>query len=270
MLKPETAGPSLDDVESLMDGAWPALESSTADGWILRSAGGVTQRANSIWPVATAADSAADAAAALRAAEGWYAARRQPVIFQLTRREENAALEVFLDARSYSSQSETIIMTAAPGLPEAGNLAPVTSVVSIEVAAAPPAEWLDLWWRVDGRGGAAEKDVALRILSGVASLYAIARNEAGEVVGTGRLTRVDGRAGVYCMATHPDFRRQGVAAAVLAELQRQASAAGASGLWLMVTAANTGAQALYTGAGFVETGSYHYRQAPLRRALGAC
>ena len=50
----------------------------------------------------------------------------------------------------------------------------------------------------------------------------------------------------------------------------QAAAAGASGLWLMVTAANTGAQALYAGAGFVEAGRYHYRQAPLRRALGAC
>lgn len=282
MLKPETAHLSLDDLESLMDAAWPALESSTADGWVLRSAGGVTQRANSIWPVVAAANAAdaasaagpaaatAEVAAALRAAESWYAARRQPVIFQLTRRVENAALETFLDARGYSRQSETIIMTAAPHLPGSANAAPAPPGLRVDVADAASDEWLDLWWRVDGRGGAAEKDVARRILAGATSLYATARNDAGEVVGTGRLTIVDGRAGVYGMATHPDFRRQGVAAAVLSELQRQATAGGATAVWLMVTAANTGAQALYEAAGFAEAGRYHYRQAPLRRAFGAC
>ena len=89
-------------------------------------------------------------------------------------------------------------------------------------------------------------------------------------MGTGRLTIVDGWAGVYGMATHPDFRRQGVAGAVLSELLRQASAANAERLWLMATAANTGARALFARAGFVEVGRYHYRRAPLRRSLGAC
>ncbi|AIY00573.1 GCN5-related N-acetyltransferase [Arthrobacter sp. PAMC 25486] len=269
MQTPEAASPgpitapvarsaALDSIELLMDRAWPALESSTADGWVLRSASGVTQRANSIWPVSERSD----AAMALREAENWYAARRQPVIFQLTHRPENASLEAFLDTRGYSGQSETIIMTAA--VPPAEWVPPAGIAVTVDTE--PSDEWLDLWWRVDGRGGAEEKVVARRILSGADSLYASARNEAGDVVGTGRLTIVDGRGGLYAMATHPDFRRQGVAAAVLAELQRQASVAGVSGLWLMVTAANTGAQALYAAAGFTEAGRYHYRQA----AVGAC
>ena len=249
-----------------MDRAWPAVERSTSDGWALRSAGGVTQRANSIWPFSESHD----AAVALRAAENWYAARRQPVIFQLTHRPENAPLEDFLDSRGYSRMSETIIMTAAPDQPDAAARAREHTGMRVDIRDAASQEWLDLWWRVDGRGGAAEKDTARRILSGAPSLYACARNDAGDVVGTGRLTMIDGWAGVYAMAIHPHVRRQGVAAAVLAELQWQAAAAGASGLWLMVTAANTGAQALYAGAGFVEAGRYHYRQAPLRRALGAC
>lgn len=265
MLKPETAQSSLDVLESLMAAAWPAVERSTADGWVLRSAGGVTQRANSIWPVAAAVDAVA-AAASLRVAENWYAERRQPVIFQLTRRAENDSLEAFLDTRGYSKQSETIIMAAA--VPATKPVPP--AAFTVEVAAAPSEEWLDVWWAVDGRGGAAEKDTARHILTGVPSLYAAARNDAGEVVGTGRLTIVDGWAGVYGMATHPDSRRRGVAAAVLAELLRQASTAKAERLWLMVTAANTGAQALYARAGFVEVGRYHYRQAPLRRAFGGC
>lgn len=245
-----------------MDAAWPALESSTADGWVLRSAGGVTQRANSIWPAAESSNPAAS----LRHAEEWYAGRRQPVIFQLTRRPDNAALEDFLDSRGYSRQSETIIMAATPSPADS----PAPAGISVTLADTPSAEWLDLWWSVDGRGGEEAKQLARDILSGVPSLYATARNSAGQVVGTGRLSLVDGWGGIYGMATHPDFRRQGVAGAVLAALMEHASVAGAERMWLMVTNANAGAQELYRRAGFAEMGRYHYRQAPLRRAPGGC
>lgn len=260
---PEPSVAGLDTLERLMDHAWPALECSTADGWVLRSAGGVTQRANSIWPVSAAADTSAS----LTAANNWYAERLQPVIFQLTRRPENVGLETFLDTQGYSRQSETIIMTAGLSQTSAD---PVLDGFTVSVAEAPSSEWLDLWWSVDGRGGAAGMRTARRILAGVPSLYASARTMAGEVVGTGRVTLVAGWGGIYSMATHSDFRRRGVAAAVLAALAREARQAGAAQLWLMATAANGGAQALYGRAGFVEAGSYHYRQAPLRRAVGAC
>lgn len=262
MLNPETAPATMDTLERLMDAAWPALESSTADGWVLRSAGGVTQRANSIWPAAETSDQAAS----LRHAEDWYARHRQPVIFQLTRRPENAALEDYLDGRSYSRQSETIIMAGTPS--QAASPAP--DGITVTLADAPSSGWLDLWWSVDGRGGDAEKRLALDILAGAPSIYATALNGAGDAVGTGRLTLVDGWGGVYGMATHPEFRRQGVAAAVLATLLENAVGAGIENVWLMVTNANAGAQKLYSNAGFAEVGRYHYRQAPLRRAPGAC
>lgn len=253
---------SLDDLESLMTAAWPAVESSTSDGWLLRSAGGVTQRANSIWPMSAAAD----LATSVRHAENWYGAHRQPVIFQLTRRLENAAVEEFLDGRGYSRQSETLIMTAESSPAKAS----APDGVTLELATAPSGEWLELWWSVDGRGGEEEKLVAQRILIGVPSLYASARNADGDVVGTGRLTLVDGWGGVYCMATHPDFRRQGMAAAVLQRLSHEAAASGAGRLWLLVAAANAGARALYSAAGFKDSARYHYRQAPVPRTPGRC
>ncbi|MCU1434125.1 MAG: family acetyltransferase, partial [Pseudarthrobacter sp.] len=42
--------PSLRDLEALMDGAWPAPDRAESNGWVLRAASGVTQRANSVWP----------------------------------------------------------------------------------------------------------------------------------------------------------------------------------------------------------------------------
>ncbi|MEO8284696.1 MAG: hypothetical protein ABI568_15065 [Pseudarthrobacter sp.] len=41
--------PSLHDMEPLMDAAWPAPDRSESNGWVLRAASGVTQRANSVW-----------------------------------------------------------------------------------------------------------------------------------------------------------------------------------------------------------------------------
>ena len=58
----------------------------------------------------------------------------------------------------------------------------------------------------------------------VPSLYVSAVNGDGMVVGTGRVTTLNGWAGIYCMSVHPDFRRQGIAAAILARsLPRPAS-----------------------------------------------
>ncbi|MHA7269226.1 GNAT family N-acetyltransferase [Arthrobacter sp. HLT1-20] len=250
-------------VEVLLNAAWPAPEAVDSGGWVLRSASSVTQRANSVWP----RSQPADLEAALRETARWYAARRQPVIFQMTQRPENGALEELLDLQRYSRQSETVIMSAGFGVDKGF---PAPAGVALTLSDSPSKEWMELWWRVDGRGGPAEREVAWGILTGIPSLYASAVNGDGVVVGTGRLTLVNGWAGIYCMSVHPDFRRQGIAAAIMCQLLHAARERGAAQAWLLVTAANFGARALYEGGGFSEVGRYHYRQAPLRRAPMAC
>lgn len=142
--------------------------------------------------------------------------------------------------------------------------------ITLAVSTSPSAQWLDLWWRVDGRGGASERHIAGEIVLGVPSIYASAVNHDGVVVGTARLTVVNGWGGIYCMCVHPEFRRQGIGAALIRRLILAASEEDSTQLWLLVTAANTGAQALYGSAGFTEFSRYHYRQAPLQRAPSAC
>ncbi len=56
------------------------------------------------------------------------------------------------------------------------------------------------------------------------------------------------------LATDPDHRRQGVAAALLAAVEAGVAARGAVRHFLEVAADNTGAQALYIRAGYVQTG----------------
>ncbi|MET4539090.1 ribosomal protein S18 acetylase RimI-like enzyme [Arthrobacter bambusae] len=278
-------------LETLMDKAWPALEREDLVGestvkWVLRASNGVTQRANSVWPatpgdsagsadragsagsadshaVATGFESAADLERSVSAASEWYRRRRLPLIFQVFDDSRNAALSDVLDSRRFTRQSETKIMLR--GLDDVPPRPP-----KVEMLELPSEEWLRLWWSVDGRGGEAELSVAHRILTACPALYAMVRDDNGVPAAVGRLALVDGWGGIYSMATSAGHRRRGYAGQVLAALLHAGAGRDLKGIWLLVTAANDGAQSLYTQAGFRDYGSYVYRQAPLKRALGGC
>lgn len=247
--------------EMLMDAAWPAVDRRDTGEWVLRAAAGVTQRANSVWPRNTAEEPLA----ALREAAQWYRERRLPLIFQMTDTPANARLHHVLDAEGFTRQSETLIMSRT-----SGNGFPGSGSPQVEVQDWPDEEWLNLWWSVDGRGGAAERETARAILTGCPSLYAVTRGYDGVPAAVGRLAMVHGTGGIYCMATSASARRRGYGTAVLQALLSEGSARGVESFWLLVTAANQAARQLYSRAGFTESGRYVYRQQRPRRALTGC
>ncbi|MGG5171370.1 GNAT family N-acetyltransferase [Pseudarthrobacter sp. J1738] len=271
-------------IEQLMNAAWPGLDVKDTGAWLLRAAEGVTQRANSVWP----RTAVTPVEPAIEEARLWYRDRKLPLIFQLTDSPANDSLNKVLDGQRYTRQSETIIMVKSfpdsssfpdsGAFPESGAEQPAQdqalSDSGAEFSSEPSEEWMDLWWSVDGRGGAAERAIARRILTSSPSVYALVREPGGAAAAVGRLAlgEVEGHSygGLYSLATYPEFRRQGHARRVLEALTAASQAQGHSVMWLLVTAANQGAQALYTQAGFVETGRYIYRQAPLRMVSAGC
>jgi ribosomal protein S18 acetylase RimI-like enzyme len=237
----------------------------------------VTQRANSIWPRSEPAGTHHSRLALLREARAWYRSRRLPVIFQVFDDSRSAALNSVLDEEGYTRQSETLILVrgagAAPGPPDPA--VPDTALLDdgVEVSADPSAEWLRLWWSVDGRGGDDSLATARGILAGCPSLYALVRDDDGAPAAVGRLALPSGdhrRGGLYCMATRPDARRRGYASRVLRSLLREGDALGLGGYWLLVTAANAGARELYARSSFTEAGRYYYRQERPKRHLTGC
>lgn len=262
-------------LEVLMDAAWPAPDRHDTGEWVLRAAEGVTQRANSVWP----RESAADPAAAAREAVAWYRKRRLPVIYQVFDNASAAPLNALLDSLGFTRQSETLAMSmgpAGPAAPEGGlpvgplQVGPLPAAAAVELAEHPSAEWLELWWSVDGRGGAAALETAQAILTGCPSLYALVRDDGGRPAAVGRLALAGGYGGLYCMATRPDARRRGHATRVLRSLLAAGAARKLDGYWLLVTAANPGARELYARSGFREAGRYFYRQERPRRHLTGC
>ena len=263
MTRTVTTSTPLDVMEELMNATWPALDVLEQDGWVLRSAGSVTKRANSVWPRATQEDRTQSH---LRQAEHWYAARQQPAVLQLTDRPENSELDLFLAGQGYSRQAETLIMTAgtifAATRGSQNILSPGAGRITLEVSSSPTAQWLELWCTIEGTATPAEQKVAKELVQSVPSLYISALDGKGDVVGTGRVSVNNGWGGIYCMGVHPDYRRRGIATAIVERLMECAIEHGASQSWLLVAAANAAAQKLYTSNGFTEVGRYHYRRQP--------
>lgn len=234
--------------DDLLRRGWPALSEVDIDGWLARASGGVTQRANSVAPLAAPPD----VGSAIGAVERFYAGHGLPAIFQLGPSVYPPDLDAELARRGYTFGSPTTVMAA-----------PVDRVLSglragrVEVADEPSAEWLDLWWAVDGRGDAAALDVARRILVGGPARYGSVRDAAG-VAAVARLALVGEWGGLYCMAVRPGMRRRGLGSVLLRGLLDDA---GVTHCWLQVREDNPGAQAFYARTGFTATARYHYRTA---------
>jgi ribosomal protein S18 acetylase RimI-like enzyme len=229
------------DFDLLVHEAWPAYEQRPHDGWVLRHAGGVTKRANSVLPLGNPAD----LAGAIAEAETFYAGRGLPCVFSIGPG-ATPGLDGELAARGYQVVDPTVIM-AGPVVRE-----PVLDKVRVEER--PWLGWLETWWAVDGRYGSGLVE-AERICTGVPAWYA-AVEEDGVPVAVGRGVPQGDTLGVYCMATLPSARRRGLARSVLRALVRHFDGTSA---YLVVTSRNQGARALYGSEGLTVKGEYHYR-----------
>lgn len=242
---------SIPALDGLMHRAWQARTTVRVDGWLARLSGGVTHRANSVLP----RDVPADVGNAVAEVEALYRDRGLPPIFQIGRAARPVELDEYLAGRGYEARSATIVEVA-----EVGEVLRRTSAPGdgARVTEAPDEDWMDLWWSVDGRGGAEARAVAVDILTGTSSLYASVYDSRGTAA-VGRLALVDGWGGLYCMAVRPDARRRGHGRAVLRALLICAADRGIRDVWLQVLADNTSARCLYEGVGFAPTANYHYR-----------
>ncbi|MET3142637.1 UNVERIFIED_ORG: GNAT superfamily N-acetyltransferase [Arthrobacter sp. UYEF2] len=278
--------PSMPGLEAMMDAAWPAPECEESDGWVLRAASGVTQRANSVWPREPGGETH-EQHEALRAARLWYRSRRLPLILQMFDDPRSTGLNTVLDGQGFTRQAETLVMcrsygangadqpAARPAVTHPAGSHPAVADPGVEISTDASDEWLELWWSVDGRGGPGERETARRILAGCPSVYALVRSDDGAPAAVGRLAVPDadatgGWGGLYCMATRPDARRRGHALRIMQALLHEGAARNLAGYWLLVTVANSGAQQLYAKAGFQETGRYLYRQERPTRHLTGC
>lgn len=227
--------------------AWPALETADLGGWLWRYSSGGSQRANS---VATLAFDGRDLAEAIADVEARYRRVGAAPRFQITGAAVPSDLDAHLAARGYRINDPCTTLARAVAPDEAWP-------DGAETTEAPTPDWLAVYGSVLT---ADRVQVAPRILARVPGPRAFcAVRREGRVVSTA-LAVADGPVAVAeCVATAPDARRQGAAAAVMQAVAAWAAERGAHSLALGAVATNTAAQQLYARSGFTRAGFYHIR-----------
>lgn len=151
-----------------------------------------------------------------------------------------------LDARGWSERWPALVMVAAPGAPACADELIVEEHAS--------AGWLGAWAACEGRSDiAAHAETVFALLRGRA-WFARLGDEAVAIGVPG-----SGLLGLFCIAVHPQRRRQGLGAAVVGALRARVEGATP---YLQVEAANAPAIALYRKLGFREVYRYRHRVAP--------
>lgn len=245
------------ELEELTLTTSPAVCQAFHDGWVLRASGTDTRRANSVTALAESRLPLADKIAYC---EAWYARHGQPAIFRFTKTFMPAHLDALLEARGYTREVDTWVMTADLAEPATQRECPPSAGVRL-VERSEDEGIADVHRLKHVTGDLHERDAARQALWRGPQAYRSLKTING-LASTG-MARVEGsHLGIFSMRTAERARGKGYASTLLADLLTWGRAQGARRAFLQVEQANEAAIALYRGFGFVPTYNYWHRVQP--------
>lgn len=253
------------EVEQATRLAWPAMEERGLSYGVLRYAGGVDRRANSLNLFVNAE---CDSREMISATEEFFGSRNATPIVRIvqthdTRLDELAAVELALESNGYETQA----LTQAMLLNLADRVHPRTANVLQNSAAVDTSSWLRSWYELTARSDASLA-VHEAMLSSLHSphIFLLGHDREQALLSSGMAVLTGDALGLFGIATAIDRRQQGHATALLQDLLDWASARGARYAYLQVEASNTGAIKLYRKLGFETLYSYWYRVGRKKKA----
>jgi ribosomal protein S18 acetylase RimI-like enzyme len=247
---------SVEDLQRVMVGAWPAMETEPLGDWLLRASRGFTQRANS---VVTTGSPGMPLPSALDVVERWYAARglapnltlAGPVGF------DPASDPLGAEAlrRGWAGRVPTATLTAPTRLladhPPRRPGAQAGAVGDPQEVVAVGGELSEAWLAAYRRYRPVDDVAARAILTGSPEqVFATATDAGGRVVGIGRLGLAAAWGGIAAMWVDPALRRRGLASDLLTALARAAATRAIASLHLQADTDNAAALRFYERRGF--------------------
>ncbi|WNV76578.1 GNAT family N-acetyltransferase [Geodermatophilus sp. DSM 44513] len=239
------------DLERLAARGWRAPEEGSLGDWLLRAGGGFTGRANSALVVGDPGRPLPDA---VDAVTRWYRDRDLRPAAMLAGRQARGADAAFA-AAGWERDEDVLVLTAPLDPPAAADGVPVA------LSPEPDDAWLAGYRH---RGGPLPPTARAVLTNAEDVAFAAVRRDPppAPLAAVGRGVVDDGWLGVAAVTVDERHRRQGLATAVMAALQRWGAGRGARWLYLQVAASNAPARELYRRAGLIEHHRYHYRRAP--------
>lgn len=229
---------------------WPARIIAPHFGWLVSIDRGVTRRANSVLPAEWTGESPVDEL--IDAIELKYRREGLDPCFKLTRASRPADLDRHLHRRGYLPEGHSDVLTAAVSGVDHRPVKPA------ELTAEPTPDWIACSW--PGMPTEADIDIRCQIAGRTErpKAFALIRMD-GFPAGAAMAAIVRDWGCITALRTPPEYRRRGIARALVAALAGWVCRQGGEHLFLQVEKSNAPARRLYASAGFRHAYDYHYR-----------
>ena len=245
-------------IEELAANAWrPEIEQSL-DGWRLRFNHGVNRRCNSVWP--NQLGDKLNLEERLELVEEFYRRWEIRPRYQICPAAQPADLVETLAMRGYTDDAHTAVKIAS--IETIFKTTSANPHFEIGIANRFNQPWFDLYSDVEGLDQAVA-DMRRGTLTRIGPSTGFAQLQIdGEPVAVGLGVLERGWIGIFCMATHPRYRRLGAASSILNALASWGEENGATEMYLQVMENNPPALALYERVGFEKLYQYYYAEGP--------
>ncbi len=230
--------------------AWPSKQTILYDGWILRFAGGITRRANSINPIF---ESNIQVDEKIKHCENLYLSRDLPTIFKMTSDTFPSDLDKILVSKGYERDADTSVQTMASiGFN-------TLDTKSIKITERFDDKWLERFIKFNNYEKSKTiglKNIVEHIAFKKCYLDLIVD---GQAIGCGLGVLEDTFIGIFDIVVDQAFRKKGYGKGIVESIMHWGYENGATIAYLQVMLNNPPALRLYEKIGFKEIYKYWYR-----------
>ena len=232
------------ELDQICNLTWPATENFEISGWLMRSAGGVTNRANSVLPLGANLETGPlkDFAENLDVAREFYKARNLPTIFQVALPTWQVLSDKLLSIGAVETLRGNTMVT---------DLTPAKQKIPVGIEIVQSDHFNNDWLEVHPTPGIE------KILAGCAATY-LTLFSNGQAVAACRIALANGWSSLTRVYVNKDFRGKGFGKTIVAAALEASFEQGATKAVLQVEASNSIAIGIYESLGFNFHHEYSY------------
>jgi len=238
-------------LEELSLNAWPSIQTSVYDGWLLRYANGYTKRSNCVMPLY---ESHGDAEGKIRYCEQIYSVLGLDFVFKITPFASPSHLDSLLEEQGYRIVEPVHVKTAS--LLEL----PVPAGDHCQIDDHMNERWYEEFTQMMPLSNA-HRETAVKLLNSMPPIkcFVTVYSDDGTPAACGIGVVEQGYIGLYDIVTSQQFRNQGFGYQLVLQILHWGKQNGATDAYLLVVQENKPANRLYDKFGFETQYEYWYR-----------